>query len=158
MGWIGPSGLSVTSPAFPDGGRIPKRHTVEGEDVSPELSWTGAPEGTRGFAVFCHDPDAPMVRAGTYGWVHWVLYDLPASVTRLEEGTALGTRGATDSGKAAYHGPAPPPGHGEHRYYFWVLALDRDLNLEPGLTLERFLEKAEPHVLAMNRLAGTYSR
>lgn len=157
MGWV-PSTIDLASPAFSDGGAIPARHTGEGEDVSPEMSWTGAPEGTRGFAVLCHDPDAPLINEGTYGWVHWLLYNLPASITRLDEATSLGTNGATDSGASAYHGPMPPVGHGLHRYYFWVLALDRDLALEPDLTLRRFLERVEPHVLGMSRLVGTYRR
>lgn len=152
------STMKVTSGAFEQLGKIPTKHTGDGADVSPPLAWTGAPEGARSFAVVCHDPDAPLVKAGTYGFVHWVLYDLPASVTSLEEDTREGTPGVTDFGKASYGGPMPPEGHGRHHYYFWVLALDRQLGLERGLTLGQFLEKAEPHLLGMNRLIGTYQR
>lgn len=152
------SDLTVTSPAFAQGGAIPSRHTGEGEDVSPPLSWSRAPEGTRSFAVICHDPDAPLVSGGTYGFVHWVLYNIPGSVTSLEEGTGEHTRGRNDFGKTGYGGPMPPNGHGVHRYYFWVLALDRELALEPGLTLWQLLERIEPHLLGMNRLVGTYER
>jgi Raf kinase inhibitor-like YbhB/YbcL family protein len=152
------SKMKVTSDAFGPLGPIPKRHTGEGENVSPELSWSGAPDEARSYAVICHDPDAPLVSPGSYGYVHWVLYNLPASTTSLAEGTSAGTNGKTDSGTAAYGGPMPPEGHGPHHYYFWVLALDRELDLQPDLTLWEFLEQAEPHVVAMNRLVGVYER
>jgi Raf kinase inhibitor-like YbhB/YbcL family protein len=150
--------MQLTSSAFAPLGSIPKRHTGEGEDVSPQLTWTGAPENAESFAVICHDPDAPLVSPGSYGFVHWVLYNLPASTTSLDEGTTAGTAGMADSGKTGYGGPMPPEGHGVHHYYFWVLALDQALNLEPGLTLWDFLKRVEPHVIGMNRLIGTYER
>ncbi len=152
------SKMQLTSPAFVAGGRIPAKHTGEAENVSPALAWHDAPEGTRSFAVVCHDPDAPLVTGGRYGYVHWVLYNIPGNVTNLAEGTADYTSGVTDFGKPGYGGPMPPPGHGTHYYYFWVFALDAELNLEPGLTLWQLLEKIEPHTLGMNRLVGTYSR
>lgn len=152
------SDMQVTSGAFESHGKIPAKYTGEGEDVSPALQWRGAPQGTQSFAVVCHDPDAPLVSPGTYGFVHWVLYNLPASTTNLDEGTTAGTAGKTDFGKTGYGGPMPPEGHGVHHYYFWVLALDRNPNLAPGLTLWQFLEKVEPHVLGMNRIVGTYQR
>lgn len=150
------SDMKVHSPAFEPHGRIPQRHTGEGEDLSPPLAWSDPPDGTRSFAVICHDPDAPLVKPGIYGFTHWVLYGLPASTTRLEEGTGDGIEGANDFGATGYGGPMPPDGHGTHHYYFWVQALDRELDLEPGLDLPTFLERAEPHVLGMNRLVGTY--
>lgn len=152
------SDMQVSSSVFDNGGAIPKRHTGEAEDVSPPLAWRGAPEGARSFAVICHDPDAPLVKPGIYGFTHWVLYNLPASTTSLEEGTAQGTNGGTDFGKQAYGGPMPPEGHGRHHYFFWVLALDCEPNLEPGLSLEDFLSRVEPNVLGMNRIVGTYQR
>jgi len=152
------SKMELTSDAFGQLGAIPRRHTGEGDDISPPLAWSGAPEGTASYAVICHDPDAPLVVPGRYGFVHWVLYDLPATTTGLEAGTNEGTAGATDFGSNGYGGPMPPEGHGVHHYYFWVLALDRRLDGEPGLTLTEFLELAEPHVIAMNRLVGTYER
>lgn len=152
------SDMKVTSSAFSDGGAIPAKHTGEGEDVSPALAWQGLPEGTKSVAVFCHDPDAPLVKPATYGFVHWVLYNLPASTTSLDEGASEGTSGANDFGGSGYGGPMPPEGHGVHRYYFWVLALDQELNLPEGLTLWEFLDKAEPNIIGMNRLVGTYQR
>jgi hypothetical protein len=152
------SEMQVTSTAFDNHGKIPAKHSPEGEDLSPPLSWSGAPDGTQAFAVVCHDPDAPLVQHGTYGFTHWLLYNLPASTTSLEEGTKEGTTGHIDFGRTGYGGPMPPEGHGTHHYFFWVLALDKQLNLEAGLTLPQFLEKAEPHLLGMNRIVGTYKR
>lgn len=152
------SDLKLSSPAFDEGGRIPARHTGEGEDVSPELEWSNVPDGTRSFAVICHDPDAPVVSSGGYGFVHWVLYNLPAGTTRLPEGVGDFATGPSDFGKPGYGGPMPPNGHGTHRYFFWVLALGREPDLEPGLTLHQLLETVEPDVLGMNRLVGTYER
>ncbi len=152
------SDMQLKTTAFDNRAAIPKRHTGEGEDVSPALSWSGAPDGTKAFAVICHDPDAPLVKPGNYGFVHWVLYNLPGSLSNLDEGSGEGTAGVNDFGNAGYGGPMPPDGHGVHHYFFWVIALDKELGLEPGLTMWQFLEKAEPHILGMNRIVGTYER
>jgi len=152
------STMQLTSPAFETGGRIPTKHTGEGEDVSPALEWSGVPAEARAFAVICHDPDAPVVADGTYGFVHWVLYNIPGSVRKLDEGTKEYTNGITSFGREGYGGPMPPPGHGTHQYYFWVLALGEEVQLEPGLSLWQLLERVEPNVIGMNRLVGTYSR
>jgi len=153
------SDMQLTSTAFTNGGAIPSKHTGEGEDVSPELSWSNAPEGTRAFAVICHDPDAPLISpGGTYGFVHWVLYNIPVSVNSLAEGSKEYTEGQTDFDKPGYGGPMPPNGHGKHHYYFWVLALNDATEIEPGLTLWELLKRIEPHVIGMNRLVGTYQR
>lgn len=151
-----PTEMKVTSSAFDDHGEIPTRHTQVGDDVSPPLSWQGAPDGTRSFAVICHDPDAPLVKRGSYGFVHWVLYGLPGSTTSLSEGSTEGIQGGNDAGNTGYNGPKPPKGHGLHHYFFWVLALDAELDLEPGLEMGALLERIEPHLLGMNRLVGTY--
>ena len=152
------SDMQLTSTAFDAGGAIPVRHTGDGEDVSPEMAWTDVPEGTRAFALICHDPDAPLVKPGTYGFVHWVLYGIPGSATGLPEGISDYVQGVNDFGNAGYGGPAPPPGHGTHRYFFWLLALDSEPELEAGLTMWQLLEKIEPAVIGMNRLMGTYTR
>lgn len=153
------SDMQLTSTAFGAGAAIPKKHTGEGEDVSPALSWSGAPEGTRAFAIVCHDPDAPLVGpGGTYGFVHWVLYNIPASINSLAEGDAGYTTGKNDFGNTGYGGPMPPNGHGTHQYYFWVLALSDDTELDAGLSLWELLAKVEPNLIGMNRLIGTYKR
>lgn len=153
-----PSKMQLTSSAFAEGGRIPKKHTGEDADVSPDLAWTEVPEGTRSFAVICHDPDAPVVADGFYGFTHWVLYNIPATVTSLAEGATEHTQGLKGTGQPGYMGPMPPPGHGTHRYFFWVLALSSEPNLEGGLSLTQLLQRVEPSLLGMSRLVGEYSR
>ena len=152
------SSMQLTSTAFETGGAIPTKHTGEGVDVSPALAWTDAPAQAKSFAVICHDPDAPLVTPGRYGYVHWVLYNIPGSATGLAEATDEHTQGVSDFGSPGYGGPMPPEGHGTHNYFFWLLALDAELDLEPGLGMWDLLERIEPNVIAMNRLVGTYSR
>lgn len=152
------SDMKLTSSAFDHGGSVPTRHTGEGADVSPAMSWSGAPNSTGSFALICHDPDAPLVSPGNYGFVHWALYGIPASLSQLAEGTEDHTQGLNNFGKKGYGGPMPPEGHGPHHYFYWLLALDSELELEPGLTMWGLLEKIEPNVIAMNRLVGTYER
>lgn len=153
------SDMQLTSPAFETGGTIPSKHTGEGDDVSPALAWHDAPEGTRAFAVICHDPDAPLVSdRGTYGFVHWVVYNIPGGVSELAEDNSSHTGGKNDFGNTGYGGPMPPNGHGDHYYYFWVFALDDDTELEEGLALWDLLVRIEPHLLGMNRLVGLYRR
>lgn len=152
------SNMQLTSSAFEQGGRIPARHTGEGDDVSPSLAWTKVPDGTESFALICHDPDAPLITPGTYGFVHWVLYGIPATVTGLPDGIGEYVRGTNDFPNMAYGGPMPPEGHGTHHYFFWLFALDSNPDLEPGLTMWQLLERIEPNVIGMSRLMGTYSR
>jgi len=153
------SDMNVTSTAFTDRGPIPKKHSQEGDNVSPPIAWSGAPEETKAFAILCHDPDAPLITSnGQYGYVHWVLYGVPGTVTSLPEGTTDYVAGKNETGDVGFTGPMPPNGHGLHHYFFWVIALDRAVELPPGLTLGQLLQKIEPHAIAMNRLVGTYQR
>jgi len=153
------SDMRLTSTAISHGGPVPSKHTGVGVDTSPQLSWSNAAAATKAFAVICHDPDAPLVSAaGTYGFVHWVLYNIPATVTAIAEGCTEFTQGKNDFGNIGYGGPMPPAGHGRHHYYFWVLALDKQLDLEAGLTLWQLLARVEPHLIGMNRLVGTFER
>jgi hypothetical protein len=153
------SDMQLSSLAFDHGNPIPARHTGEGSDISPAMCWRAAPSATRSFALFCHDPDAPLVSTqGAYGFVHWLLYNIPASVLTLEEGVADFARGVNSFGKDGYGGPMPPPGHGRHHYFFWLLALDVEPDFPQGLELQDFLQQVEPHILGMNRLVGTYER
>ena len=152
------SNMTLSSPAFRDGEAIPRKFTSEGEDVSPALNWKNVPEGTRSFALICHDPDAPLLAQGSYGFVHWVLYNIPGSATGLDEASDDYTCGVNNFDEEAYGGPKPPEGHGVHRYYFWLFALDDDTHRDFGLTLRELLESIEPHVIGMNRLVGTFER
>jgi Raf kinase inhibitor-like YbhB/YbcL family protein len=144
--------LKIRTPAFGNHERIPQRHAREGEDVAPPLEWSGVPEGTKAFAVVVHDPDAPLVD----GFTHWVAYGIPGEATGLPEGGGEAVSGSNSFGEVGYGGPAPPPGHGPHHYYFWLYALDEDLGLEPGLDRRALLERIEDHVIEQARLVGTY--
>jgi Raf kinase inhibitor-like YbhB/YbcL family protein len=154
--------LTITSTAFAQDGAIPARYTCQGDDVSPPLAWSGAPPGTRSFALIVDDPDAPDPAAPKMTWVHWVLYDMPATCGGLPEAidaTALpaGTReGVNDWKRTGYGGPCPPIGR--HRYYHKLYALDT-LLLDLGRPDKAALEKAmNGHVLAQAVLMGTYRK
>jgi Raf kinase inhibitor-like YbhB/YbcL family protein len=152
--------LAITSTAFADGEAIPSRYTCQGEDVSPSLAWTGLPPGTKSLALLLVDPDVPDPAAPKRTWVHWVLYNLPATATGLAEAvTALpdGTLpGRNDWGRTGYGGPCPPIGR--HRYFHKLYALDvvlPDLGEPTQADLERAMEG---HVLATAELVGTYEK
>ena len=148
------SSMKLQSRSIRDG-MIPQRHSKEGGNVSPYLSWSNAPEDTQEFALLCHDPDAPRVADGEYGFTHWVLYNIPV-VGGLEEGTDIGTAGINSYGESGYGGPKPPPGHGIHHYFFVLFALRSRLDLPAGLTARQLLERIEPEVLGINRLVGRF--
>lgn len=150
--------MEIKSEAFPHMGKIPSIYTCDGEDISPPISWTNIPEGTRSLALISDDPDAP---AGT--WVHWVVFNIPSSWQGLPEGfppvreTEEGIRqGINDFRKIGYGGPCPPSG--THRYFFKLYALDTVLSLEPGSTKNDLLRAMEGHILARAELIGLYSR
>jgi Raf kinase inhibitor-like YbhB/YbcL family protein len=145
--------LSVASESFEDGDALPARHALDGENLSPDLSWSGLPEGTRSIAIICEDPDAPT---GTF--VHWVGWGVDPQAGGLGEGESPPHEGRNDFGNPGYGGPAPPPGHGRHRYYFRILALDVEPELEPGAAKEELDAAIEGHVLASGELMGTYER
>jgi len=147
--------LRIGSPAFTNLERIPKRYTSDGENISPPLEWSGLPSGTLQLALICHDPDAPL----PYGFTHWTIYNIEPSVTQLAEaGGSKFTQGINSAKQLGYTGPAPPRGHGLHHYYFWLYALDRELNLKPGLNREQLLEAIANHALEQARLVGIYER
>lgn len=148
--------FQLTSSTFRNGEAIPARYTCDGQDISPPLEWQDAPEQTRSFALICDDPDAPV---GT--WVHWVAYNLPASVKSLPEGVtaanpAAGQQGQNSWGQSGYGGPCPPGG--THRYFFKLYALDIQLTLKAGAGKHQVLKAAEGHILAQAELMGKYSR
>ena len=154
--------LTLISHVFSHQGEIPKRYTCEGEDVSPPLSWSDPPQGTKSFALIVDDPDAPDPKAPRMTWVHWVLYNLPPTAGELPEGVSTeelpaGTReGQNDWKRAGYGGPCPPIGR--HRYYHKLYALDIILP-DLGTPAKAKLEKAmEGHGLARAELVGTYEK
>jgi hypothetical protein len=152
--------FSLTSSAFEPDAPIPARFTCDGEDVSPELSWEGVPEGTQSLALIMDDPDAP---AGTF--THWVAYDirsgargLPENVEKTERPAngAGGTQGRNSFGDIGYGGPCPPSG--THHYRFQLYALDQRLDLAPGASKQQLLVALEGRVLGEALLVGTYQR
>ena len=158
--------IQITSSAFAQGHAIPKKYTGDGVDVSPPLSWSAIPEGTKELALICDDPDAPQAEP----WVHWVIYKIPAEAKGLPEGAPRKSRlkephGAVQgknswpaSEAIGYRGPYPPQGHGVHHYYFKLYALDAPLDEEPGLDKKALIEKIKAHVLTEGVLMGTYER
>jgi Raf kinase inhibitor-like YbhB/YbcL family protein len=148
--------ITVTSPSFAAGERIPKKYAYEpeGENVSPPLRWSGLPEGTKELALLCDDPDAPMAEP----WVHWVLFGLPATAKGIDEGKEPGVPGVNSWNKPGWGGPLPPKGHGTHHYHFKLYALGAPVALKKGATKADLLKAIEGHVLAQGELVGTYSR
>ena len=149
--------LKLESTAFVEGGPIPRVYTCDGKDVSPPLAWTPGPSGTKTYALICDDPDSSKT------WVHWVLFDLPSSVTDLPEGVAPrektakgGTQGTNDFRKVGYGGPCPPSG--THRYFFKLYALDTELKLASSATKADVERAMKGHVLAEAALMGRYAR
>jgi Raf kinase inhibitor-like YbhB/YbcL family protein len=152
--------LELTSPAFSEGGTIPRQHTCEGRDVSPALAWSGAPEKTRSFALIVDDPDAPDPQAPKMTWVHWVLYDIPVGTGGLPEAAGLkpqgGHDGTNDWKRTGYGGPCPPIGR--HRYFFKLYALDTVLGDQGPLTKAQLEKVLSGHTLAHAQLMGTYQK
>jgi Raf kinase inhibitor-like YbhB/YbcL family protein len=152
--------LKLTSPAFHEGQEIPTLHTCEGKDASPALEWTGAPTGTKSFALIVDDPDAPDPKAPKTTWVHWVLYDIPAEVHALSEGAQKAPQGARDGlndwKRPGYGGPCPPIGR--HRYFFKLYALDTVLGDKSKPTKAQLEAALEGHTLAKAQLMGTYQK
>jgi Raf kinase inhibitor-like YbhB/YbcL family protein len=151
--------LALTSPHFTHNGPIPRAHTCDDADAAPTLEWSGAPSGTKSFALIVDDPDAPDPKAPKMTYVHWVVYDVPASTMRLEGGkTPAGAQnGINDWKKTGYGGPCPPIGR--HRYYFKLYALDTTLGELGSRATKADVESAmKNHVLEKAELMGTYER
>jgi Raf kinase inhibitor-like YbhB/YbcL family protein len=157
-----PVQLTLISSAFSHQGSIPQRYTCEGDDISPPLTWSGAPAGTKSLVLIVDDPDAPDPRAPRMTWVHWVLYNLPATVEALPEGVKsaalpAGTKeGRNDWKRTGYGGPCPPIGR--HRYFHKLYALDTNLP-DLGTPLKPQLERVMAgHILAQTELIATYEK
>jgi len=152
--------MRISTRSFQAGAAIPQKYTCSGEDISPELTWTDIPSGTKALVLIVDDPDAP---SGL--WTHWLLYDLPPSTTTLPENFPRdrdlpggGHQGTNDFGKIGYSGPCPPPGK-PHRYFFRLYALNAPLGIAAGATraqLDAALKSAK--VLAESELMGTFRR
>lgn len=159
--------LTVTSSAFEEGGAIPVRNSAYGENLSPEIMWSGAPAGTESFALVLTDPDVPMPN----GFVHWTIYNIPGSATGLPEGISADaqtldepasiagtTQGVMGMRNPGFFGPRPPAGGGPHDYVFTVYALDADLDLAPGLGRDELMAAMEGHVIAQGAVTGVFEQ
>ncbi len=156
-----PTGLTLTAEAFSPGQAIPVKYTCQGQDISPALAWSSAPDGTQSLALVMDDPDAPM---GT--WVHWVVYNIPAEAAGLAEAAsqakgaafnlpAGAQQGMTSFRRASYGGPCPPSG--VHRYVFHLYALDT-IFAQEGMDKAALLEAMQGHVLAQGELIGVFGK
>jgi Raf kinase inhibitor-like YbhB/YbcL family protein len=151
--------LSLTSTAFKEGDKIPVKYTCDGQDISPPLAWDEPPQKAQAIAVIVDDPDAP---SGVF--THWVLLNIPGNVRQLGEGVTVQERlqngalqGKNDFGRIGYSGPCPPRGS-VHRYRFTIYALDKPLDLKPGVSKRQLLDAMKGHILAQGQLIGTYQR
>jgi Raf kinase inhibitor-like YbhB/YbcL family protein len=149
--------MKLTSTAFTEGSMIPRKYTCDGQDMSPSLAWSDVPAGSKSLALICDDPDAP---AGT--WVHWVLFNLPPTLTGLPESVPSdknpqgGVHGTNSWKRLGYGGPCPPSG--THRYFFKLYALDSQLSLGNSATAKDVQTAMKGHVLAEAQLMGRYKR
>jgi Raf kinase inhibitor-like YbhB/YbcL family protein len=153
--------LHLTSSAFVNGGPIPAQYTDDGDNVSPPLAWTGVPHGAKSLALIVDDPDAPDPNAPKRTWVHWVLYNLPATngslTTDVKDQLPAGTKqGKNDWGRAGYGGPSPPIGR--HRYFFKLFALDAVLPDLGSPTKMKLENEMRGHVMEKTELVGTYEK
>ncbi|HEY6308328.1 MAG TPA: YbhB/YbcL family Raf kinase inhibitor-like protein [Candidatus Angelobacter sp.] len=151
--------LHLTSTAFRPEENIPAKFTCDDRNISPELSWSGEPAGTKSFALVMHDPDAPI--AG--GYTHWLVYNIPATSNNIPENAPNqdqlpggGKQGKNDSGTYGYMGPCPPSG--THRYYFRLYALGVELDPAAGVSKAALEQAMEGHILAKAELLGRYKR
>jgi len=160
LAFAGGKVMKVESKAFREGEIIPVRYTCDGADISPPIRWSEVPEGVRSFVIIMDDPDAPI---GTF--THWVVYDIPAAVRELEEGLPKVERvetikqGMNDFGYVGYGGPCPPKGHGYHRYFFKIYALNLEsLELPPSASRRLVEERMRGHIVGEGYLMGRYKR
>jgi Raf kinase inhibitor-like YbhB/YbcL family protein len=144
--------LAITSPDIQHLARIANEFTADGGNVIPALRISGGPEGTVEFALFLNDPDAPL----PHGFTNWSVYGIPALTTVLDTEDVSVRVGPNGMGEAAYSGPQPPFGHGEHHYFFWLYALNRNVFGEP--TREEFLAEYADAIIEQARLVGVYQR
>ena len=152
--------FKLTSSVFNAGGSIPELYTCDDDDVSPPLAWSGVPEGARSLALIVDDPDAPDPKAPKMVYVHWVLYNMPASATSLPQGAGAGglpkgaKEGKNDWKNVGYQGPCPPIGR--HRYFFKLYALDTMLPDLHEPTKAQLESAMKGHIIGQTELMGTY--
>jgi len=159
--------MTLTSSAFTDGSMIPARYAQTGRDVSPALSWSGAPDSTRSFVLLVHDADA-AIGDGTDDLLHWMVWNIPGNATSLPEGVPQGAQAANGmrqiSGSGPYYrGPAAPATGPAHHYVFELYALDALVNvaptgMSPPLTRREVMAAMASHIRGKGVLVGLYRR
>ena len=145
--------MELSSEAFVTGQPIPRRHSCDGEDLSPPLQWGGVPPGAVSLALIVDDPDAPV---GTF--THWLAWGISPDAGGLAEGQPAPSEGRNDFGQAGYRGPCPPRGHGSHRYFFRLHALESEPALPSGASRNELERAIAGRVVAVAELVGTYQR
>lgn len=165
MAQTAPQKIAVVSPVLAHDQPMPKDFTADGRNVSPPLTWSNVPVGTREFAVVLEDPDA----GNPPPFVHWLMYKIPATARGLPENVPIdpaaampadisgAVQGSNGFRRNIYRGPAPPPGR-PHHYHFVVYALDQALNLAPGLTRQQLLDAMKGHIIGQGEIVPTYER
>jgi len=142
--------LKLLSPAFKDGGDIPRKYSCEGENINPSLEVKGLPRQTQTLALMMEDPDT-----GHCVFDHWLVWNIPPNEA-IRENDVPGVYGRNGFGNNGYGGPCPP--QGKHRYFFHVYALDTELNLPPGSTKKELQDAMQGHILATAELMGHYQK
>lgn len=152
--------LSLTSSEFEYNDTIPSIYTCDGDQSNPPLTIAGVPAGAQSLALIMFDPDVPAAVKPDRNFDHWVLFNIPATTTKIDTGEHVGTPGNNGSGKAAYTGPCPPPQYepSEHRYFFKLYALDTQLQLPQGATRAQVETAMTGHILADATLLGRYKK
>lgn len=160
-----PQTMTLTSPTLKAGQPIPVDHTADGKNISPAITWSNVPAGTKSFALIMDDPDVPMPQP----FVHWVIYKIPGAAKGVPENIPIdaaapmpseiagAVQGVSGFRRPIYRGPAPPAGK-VHNYHFTVYALGADLDLQPGLTKQQLLDAIKGHVIGQGELVATYER
>jgi Raf kinase inhibitor-like YbhB/YbcL family protein len=155
-----PGGVVVMSPSQDPEGRLADRHSAYHENISPPLTWTDV-EGAQSYALVVEDPDAPRDKP----FIHWMIWNIPLDAGGLPEGVPLAQvinpphpiiQGRNDNGDYGWFGPRPPQGHGVHRYYFQVFALDQNLEMDPDTPLSELLNALKGHTIAQGEMVATY--
>jgi Raf kinase inhibitor-like YbhB/YbcL family protein len=146
------SNMTITSPAFANGGNIPSKYTCDGADVNPPLQFHGVPATAKGLVLIVDDPDAP---GRTF--THWFVWNIDPKQTSIAEGARFPNQGVNDFGRTGYGGPCPPPS-GSHRYFFRLYALDRQIELPSGSKRSRLETEMKGHIVAQAELMGGYER
>lgn len=151
--------MQLISPSFKNGAILPISYTCDGKNINPPLQWQNAPEGTKSFVLLMEDPDAPATKPDP--WVHWIVFNIPAFINKIDENIDIGTlkgakQGLTNSGKNKFHGACPPDKM--HRYFFILYALDTTLNLLEGASKNEIMTAIDGHVLDKAQIMATYER